>query len=481
MHCYLKKFLSSMILSVVLFCASMASGKESVMLPKNIQSVLKHRNLNPSSLSVLIVDLENEDIILSWNSKVPRTPASVMKLFTTAIALDALGPTYKWKTAFYVKGDLNDGVLSGDLLIKGYGDPYLTTENVWKMLNRLKVEGVKKITGNLLVDDSYFLNPSYDPGEFDNEPLRSYNVGPNALMFNFRSVRFFVESSIEDEYIKIKQDPLLPNFRFSNNLKSVVSKCVGYQKGIQISSSQKKEKFVFSGTFPDSCQDYSLFRSVLSHNEYSYGLFQSIWKSIGGEFDGVWAKAIGDELLEPFFVHESDSLSYLISKINKNSNNAMSRNLLLTLAAEKISAPGDIIKGQKFIYSWLEEKNFSTDGFYIENGSGLSRIATVSADQIIHLLKYAYASDFMPEFLSSLAISGLDGTMSDRNEIDELTGKLHIKTGSIDHVSSVAGYIHSKSGKRYGLAIIHNERDIHKGFGEELQDSIMQWLYNYEH
>ena len=319
MHCYLKKFLSSMILSVVLFCASMASGKESVMLPKNIQSVLKHRNLNPSSLSVLIVDLENEDIILSWNSKVPRTPASVMKLFTTAIALDALGPTYKWKTAFYVKGDLNDGVLSGDLLIKGYGDPYLTTENVWKMLNRLKVEGVKKITGNLLIDDSYFLNPSYDPGEFDNEPLRSYNVGPNALMFNFRSVRFFVESSIEDEYIKIKQDPLLPNFRFSNNLKSVVSKCVGYQKGIQISSSQKKEKFVFSGTFPDSCQDYSLFRSVLSHNEYSYGLFQSIWKSIGGEFDGVWAKAIGDELLEPFFVHESDSLSYLISKINKNS------------------------------------------------------------------------------------------------------------------------------------------------------------------
>ena len=85
------------------------------------------------------------------------------------------------------------------------------------MLNRLKVEGVKKITGNLLIDDSYFLNPSYDPGEFDNEPLRSYNVGPNALMFNFRSVRFFVESSIEDEYIKIKQDPLLPNFRFSNN------------------------------------------------------------------------------------------------------------------------------------------------------------------------------------------------------------------------------------------------------------------------
>ena len=102
-----------------------------------------------------------------------------------------------WKTAFYVKGDLNDGVLSGDLLIKGYGDPYLTTENVWKMLNRLKVEGVKKITGNLLIDDSYFLNPSYDPGEFDNEPLRSYNVGPNALMFNFRSVRFSVESSIE--------------------------------------------------------------------------------------------------------------------------------------------------------------------------------------------------------------------------------------------------------------------------------------------
>jgi D-alanyl-D-alanine carboxypeptidase/D-alanyl-D-alanine-endopeptidase (penicillin-binding protein 4) len=158
----------------------------------------------------------------------------------------------------------------------------------------------------------------------------------------------------------------------------------------------------------------------------------------------------------------------------------MSRNLLLTLAAEKISAPGDVIKGKQYIKTWLEEKNFSTDGFYIENGSGLSRTASISTEQIINLLKYAYASDFMPEFLSSLSISGLDGTMSDRNKNDDLTGKLHIKTGSIDHVSSVAGYMHSKSGKRYGLAIIHNEKDIHKGYGEELQNSIMQWLYNYE-
>ena len=134
-----------------------------------------------------MVNIDSNEVVLSWNSMIPKNPASVMKILTTAIALDKLGPTYQWHTDFYYRGTLENEILDGDLIMKGFGDPYLTSEKIWAMLRGLRKKGIKSITGDLLLDDSYFSHPNYVPGAFDNEPLRTYNVGPNALMFNFKA------------------------------------------------------------------------------------------------------------------------------------------------------------------------------------------------------------------------------------------------------------------------------------------------------
>ncbi|MDH3351229.1 MAG: D-alanyl-D-alanine carboxypeptidase, partial [Gammaproteobacteria bacterium] len=158
-------------------------------LPASIESVLKHRQVPDESLSIFVEDLESGEVLLRWRDEVPRNPGSTIKLLTTLVALDVLGPTYVWKTEVYALGDIVDERLDGDLLIKGHGDPFLVTERVWQLLREIRHAGIREIGGDLLIDDSLFDVASHDPAAFDNQPLRAYNVAPNALLMNFKVVR----------------------------------------------------------------------------------------------------------------------------------------------------------------------------------------------------------------------------------------------------------------------------------------------------
>ena len=158
------------------------------ILPVSIRSVLKHRNIPVDSLSLYVVDLKNSEILLSWNEGESKIPASTIKILTTLVALEELGPNYKWKTDVHLLGDIgtDKNTLQGDLLLKGYGDPFLVSSRVWQLIHYLRSREIKNIDGNLLLDDSFFKIVDYDPSAFDNEPLRAYNVEPNALMMNFK-------------------------------------------------------------------------------------------------------------------------------------------------------------------------------------------------------------------------------------------------------------------------------------------------------
>ena len=158
-----------------------------------MRSVLDVRHLPDASLSVYVVDLASGDVVLDWNADVARNPASTIKLLTTLVALDVLGPAYQWQTDVYALGDVEDGHLRGDLLIKGGGDPFLVTERVWQLLREVRQAGIHAIDGDLLIDDSYFEIGNEDPAAFDKQPLRAYNVGPNALLVNFKVVRYWFE------------------------------------------------------------------------------------------------------------------------------------------------------------------------------------------------------------------------------------------------------------------------------------------------
>ena len=161
------------------------------VLPASVLRALQVRQVPEDTLSIHVEDVETGEVVLAWLPDEPRNPASTIKLLTTLVALDILGPTYRWKTDIYALGEIRDGRLEGDLLLKGHGDPFLVTERVWQMLRGIRQSGIDEITGDLLIDDSYFDIGDYDPAAFDRQPLRAYNVSPNALLMNFKVVRYW--------------------------------------------------------------------------------------------------------------------------------------------------------------------------------------------------------------------------------------------------------------------------------------------------
>jgi D-alanyl-D-alanine carboxypeptidase/D-alanyl-D-alanine-endopeptidase (penicillin-binding protein 4) len=457
-----------------LLCHGAAHADEDE-LPAGVRSALQVRQVPQDSLSVHIEDLDTGEVVLAWLPGEPRNPASTMKLLTTLVALDVLGPAYRWKTDIYALGEIKDGTLEGDLLLKGHGDPFLVTERVWKMLRRIRQSGIDSISGDLLLDDSYFDIGEYDPAAFDKQPLRAYNVAPNALLMNFKVVRYWFEP--DGESVTVRLDPPLENLGVDNRLKLVQGYCGGYQRGITVTNNGDNDGVTFSGRFPNGCKRYAMDRTVLSHNEFAYGLFSSLWRESGGTLDGGWRKAVAPEDMEPLFTFDSPSLAEMIARVNKHSNNVMARQVLYTLAAEVLGPPGTEKGGREVIGKWLSDNGLEPAELAIENGAGLSRASRITAADMASLLRFAWKQPYMPEYLASMSLTGLDGTLSRRFRGSELAGKAHLKTGSLDDVTAIAGYLQARSGRRFSVVVLQNFQDIHRGPGEEVQEALLRWLY----
>ncbi|MCH9694688.1 MAG: D-alanyl-D-alanine carboxypeptidase/D-alanyl-D-alanine-endopeptidase [Gammaproteobacteria bacterium] len=466
---------NTILLSCVLLTSVLSAADAD--LPPGVQNALTVRQVPAESLSLYVSDLETGEVLLDIRGDEPRNPASTIKLLTTLVALDVLGPAYRWHTDVFANGELQDGRLDGDLLIKGYGDPFLVTERVWQLLRNLRHAGVRDINGDLLLDDSWFDVGGYDPGAFDKQPLRAYNVAPNALLMNFKVVRYWFEPDHESQSVDVRVDPPLNNLLVKNRLGLKAGSCRGFQRGIAVSMNERVDEVTFSGRFPNGCKRYAMDRTALSHNEFVYGLFQSLWSDSGGSLSGGWKSAVAPEDAEPLLSFRSLPLSEMIARVNKHSNNVMARQLLYTLGAEVNGAPGTEESGKAVVSEWLTDNNLESCKTAIQNGAGLSRASRMTARDMAKLLTFAWRQPYMPEYLASMSLSGLDGTLRRRFENTDLIGKAHLKTGSLDHVTAIAGYLQSRSGRRFAVVALQNYEDIHRGPGEEAQEALLRWLY----
>ncbi|MGB5624082.1 MAG: D-alanyl-D-alanine carboxypeptidase/D-alanyl-D-alanine-endopeptidase [Woeseiaceae bacterium] len=469
-----------LIIALSIIAAGTAHADDKV-LPLAVQSIMNLRELPYDSLSIYVEDVETGDVVLRWLEDEPRNPASTIKLLTTLVSLDVLGPAYRWKTEVFTRGKMDGEHLDGDLFIKGYGDPFLVTERVWQLLRNIRLAGVRDISGDLLIDDSYFDVGDYDPAAFDKQPLRAYNVAPNALLMNFKVVRYWFEPDHESNAVKVTLDPALDNIGVRNRLELAPGRCRGYQRGITITTNEPVDEVTFSGKFPDGCKRYAMDRAALSHNEFVYGLFQELWRESGGTFDGGWKNVVADAVINtearPIVSFESLSLSDMITRVNKHSNNVMARQLLYTLSAEEKGPPGTEEGGRQVIADWLTENGLDSCLCAIENGAGLSRDARIAAAGMGSLLRFAWRQPYMPEYLASMSVAGLDGTLSRRFRGTSLIGTAHLKTGSMDDVAAVAGYLQTRSGRRLAVVTMQNHKDVHRGPGEEVQEALLRWLY----
>jgi D-alanyl-D-alanine carboxypeptidase/D-alanyl-D-alanine-endopeptidase (penicillin-binding protein 4) len=446
-------------------------------LPPEIERVLTGHGIPAADVSIVVQAIDAPEPTLSHLPDEPRSPASVMKLVTTWSALEYLGPAYTWPTEVYFLGDFDGRKLDGDLALKGYGDPYLVVEEVWKLLRSLRRMGLTEISGDLVLDDSHFAIDEPDPGAFDGQPYRTYNVVPNALLMNFKAVQFQFMPDPARGRVNVATEPVLANLTVDNNLALVDGPCRGYQAGISFNHADPDslERVVLDGQFSRRCNVYGLGRTVLQHDTFAFGLFSSLWNEVGGDFDGALRREQLPPEAAPAFVWQSKPLGEIVRSINKNSNNVMTRQLLYTLGAEAGGAPGTRASGVAAVRELMTARGIDADSLMLQNGAGLSRDERASMQFLVDLLRVAYASPYAPEFIASLSLGGLDGTTRGRFDGSPTAGVMHLKTGRLDHVSAVAGYVRAANERTYVVAVVMNSEDAHRGPGQELEEAVLRY------
>jgi len=415
--------------------------------------------------------------LVELNPSVPRNPASVMKMVTTWAALSGLGPEYRWRTELLAEGGARidgQGSLRGPLYIKAGGDPHLTQEELWFLLRELRLRGVKNLS-EVVVDRSVFGQVAIDPNAFDDAGDRPYNASPDAMMVGLGAARLlFVPDTVGRKWIPVL-DPPLPGVRIQGEVKYSDAVCPG-SPAVSVQARQVGAETLVdvAGTAAGSCGEFTVYRLVQSQPAYFSALFRQLWRDLGGTLARGVREGRTPGNAQVLAWTDSETLADTIRQINKQSNNVMARTLLLTLGAEKAGRPATPAGGGRAVLAVLAEQGVDTRGWQIDNGSGLSRNGRLTAGGLASMLEAAWRSPLMPEYVSSLAISGVDGTMRRRLRQDEVRGMAHLKTGTLRDARALAGYVLGASGKRYIVVSLANgERATAI---RSFDDALISWL-----
>lgn len=454
-------------------CIWAADGAEA---PAAVTRVIAAQRLPPSAVSFVILDPDSGHTVFAQNQDTPRAPASTIKVVTTYAALDLLGPAYSWHTRASIRGALKDAVLEGDLILQGGGDPYMTLERWWSFAHALRAKGLKTIRGDIVIDDTAFSLSPEDPGEFDGRPNRAYNVVPDALMVNFQSVEFRVVPDAGARRVDVIASPAPVNLTIENHVRFAAGRCGGAAARVDFKvASARWDRVVFGGALSPHCAARSFTRVLLQPATYAYGTFVELWHELGGEVSGKLRVEAAPPDAQALLSFDSLSLAEIVRLTNKFSSNLMARHLLLTMGEEHSGNPATLKKGAAAIADWSRNRGLDLQGVDMDNGSGLSRSTHISVLQMAQVLRAAYRSPYAPEFLASLPLAGVDGTLRSRMKMSPV-GAVRLKTGHIDGVSGVAGYVTANSGKTYVLVSLVNHSRADYGAGDAVHAALVNWM-----
>jgi len=446
-------------------------------LPAPVSRELKAAGVPMDAVAVFVQRVDQNKPLLVQNADQSMNPASTMKLLTTYAGLEILGPAYTWRTEFHSSVPMQGGVLNGDLILKGYGDPALTLENFWNLVRALRQKGVREIRGDLVLDRGYFEQIKEDTAAFDGEPYRAYNAGPDALLVNFKATRFRFSGDAQSGKVAIAVDPDLPQLKVINYIELGHVPCADWKTRVSYKVQRQSDivTVTFGGNYSLACGEKTLDLSVLDESSYVFQLFKQLWKEQGGVFLGKFREESAGQSVTLLVAATSSPLADVIRLINKYSNNVMARQLLISIGADQSGAPGSAESGARAVRGWLTGKGLDFPELVIENGAGLSRNERISARHLGELLLAAYASPVMSELMSSLPILGVDGTMERRMKDGAVVGRGHFKTGSLDGVRALAGYLLDAKGRRWVVVCMVNHPAA--GGAKAAQDALLEYIY----
>jgi D-alanyl-D-alanine carboxypeptidase/D-alanyl-D-alanine-endopeptidase (penicillin-binding protein 4) len=430
-----------------------------------------------SSVAIVVQEVGQPKPLFTHQPDVPMNPASVMKLVTTFAALELLGREYRWKTDAYLDGPLVGGTLKGNLVLKGYGDPKITIEQWQALMADLRAKGLAAIEGDLVLDRTQFRLPDHDAAAFDAEPLRPYNVGPDALLVNFKSVRLMFAPNPAGDGVDVRMEPELPLVALGNPPKLADGVCNDWRGALNsaVINQPGAAAVGFNGRYARSCGERDWYVALLDHPHYVHAMFSAYFRAAGGSFGGAVRDGVAPASLVPFATLESPPLYDIVRDVNKLSNNVMAQQIFLTLATVNARPPATPQAAAQAVQKWLDARKLRLPGLTMENGSGLSRNERVTAGGLARLLAAADESPVREEFASSLAVAATDGTVARRFQNGTVAGQALLKTGSLEGVRALAGYVLDLAGRRFIVVAIINHPDAARG--QPALDYLVQWVY----
>jgi len=468
---------------------------------------LRASNMPDSALGLAVMRVADGKLIWSRQLDQPMQPASTMKVLTAIVGLERLGPAYRSRAELTTGATVVNGVLRGDITLRGLGNTDFSWEDFQRMLLTLRQKGVREIEGDLRVDRNFFQPSRLDVGvpPFDESPEFRYNVIPDALLINMNLAQFDIASS--NDGFQVRLTPALLGVNVISNMTLIERACDKWEDGWKIPTTVYADsgevRVYLEGAFPKNCA-ITTNLNVVDRAEYTARLFRQLWRELGGTFKGSvreLATATADAVAplgsadapRVLAEHRARPLAEVTRNINKVSDNTITRMIFLTLgtAANRADDAGDkivesagtivgesngastVAKAEREIRAWLKQNAIDDAGMVLDNGSGLSRSERISPRQLAGVLQAGYRSKWAPEFLSSLPIVAVDGSMRNRLKDSPAAETARIKTGGLRNVVSVAGYVTDAVGEPHiVVGMINDERAARAG-GRAILDALL--------
>jgi D-alanyl-D-alanine carboxypeptidase/D-alanyl-D-alanine-endopeptidase (penicillin-binding protein 4) len=447
-------------------------------LPSEVAKIIRNSGIPSKDISLYIKEAgKSQRVVAALNANTTRTPASVIKVLTTYAAVLKLGFDYRWPTQFYTAGSLKNGVLHGDLLIKGFGDPTLSEKDLPTIVSRIKAKGIRKITGNIVIDRSYFNVGTKNNSGFDKHTYSPYNAMPDAMMFNQRVSTICVVPNKNDVHKKVPDG----SYVLRNRLQRVNKPCRGRYSwpAVKIDEHQAVPEVILKGKISKRCGKRNICKVITKpYKSFYYALKDALGRA-GVAVQGEMKIGKISQNARILFTHYAKPLEQIIAKTAKKSNNLYARHLLLLLGAKQYGAPATLSKGRRAVKEILRKAGALGNGtLYIDNGSGLSRKAKLNAKLLATMYDSAY-NRYGMRWMKTLSIAGVDGTIKKRFRGTAVHRRAWMKTGTLKRVKNIGGYVKSRSGRLYTVVIIVNTT---KGRWKaaKLQNNLIKWLVTYK-
>jgi serine-type D-Ala-D-Ala carboxypeptidase/endopeptidase (penicillin-binding protein 4) len=435
--------------------------------------LLRQAGVPADALAAVAIPLGNPSLFVRpWRHRdqVAMQPASTMKLVTSIVALDRLGPNPRGFTELRSTAPVLDGVLQGDLALVGGADPELGLPQFWALLMELREQGITTIQGDLVVDRTLFRPARMDLGvpPFDESPEFDYNVIPDAL--NLTNALMPLEIKADANTVSVRSVPALLGLTLRSQMTVNNARCNDWDDHWQPALIERLDgatTITLQGAFPANCQRRTALQ-LLDRQELTELLFRTLWQGLGGQWTGraiegpAPAVAAGTRVLAR---RSSRPWGELMRPLNKSSDNVLARLLYLNLGVPAMASEPQattLALAEREVRRWFTENQINDAGLVLDNGSGLSRSERISPWQLAQMLAVAHSSRYASDLHMSLPTVGVDGSMRNRLKDSPATGWARLKTGTLKNVAALAGYVTDPRGRPWAVAMMVNHDDAAK-------------------